>query len=156
MPTTYLPVFMAERAETANSLGLTLTPLPVRDSGDVDATLGAMQSNHVDGALIVNDTLLFENQARLLAFTLEHGIATACLAAYWAKHGCLFSYGEDSSDNYHRAATLVAKILGGAKPTDLPVEQGTTFPLVINLKTAKSLGITVPQSLLARADEVIE
>jgi putative ABC transport system substrate-binding protein len=156
MPAAYLPVFMAERADTAKSLGLTLTPLPVKDSGDVDTALATLAADHADAALILNDALLFENQERLLGFALEHHIATACLAAYWAKRGCLFSYGEDSSDNYRRAATLVAKILKGAKPAELPVEQGTSFPLAINLKTAKALGLMVPQAVLAGADEVIE
>ena len=89
-------------------------------------------------------------------FALQHRLPTIGLARGFPDAGCLMSYEEDINDMYRRAAGLVDKILKGAKPADLPVEQPTKFELVINMKTAKALGLTIPQSLLVRADEIIQ
>jgi putative ABC transport system substrate-binding protein len=93
---------------------------------------------------------------RIFALASSAGVPTVCETRGYAADGCLMTYGADVSDAYRQAATLVARIIKGEKPADLPVMQPTKFDLVINLKSAKALGLTVPPSLLARADEVIE
>ncbi len=95
-------------------------------------------------------------RGRLADLAMKFRIATAAFERFYAEAGCLMSYGTDFADNFRRAAEYVEKILKGAKPADLPFEQPTKIELVINLKTAKALGITIPQSLLLRADEVIQ
>ena len=99
---------------------------------------------------------LLSQQSRLLELAAKHGLPTASQYRDFAEAGGLLSYGPSLPDLFRRAATLVDKILKGAKPGDLPIEQPTKFELVINLKTAKALGLTIPPAVLARADEVIE
>jgi putative tryptophan/tyrosine transport system substrate-binding protein len=109
------------------------------------------------GALYVLTTPVFEiERRRLVDLAAKNRLPTVYAFKGWAEDGGLMSYGPDIADLYRRAATYVAKILKGAKPADLAVEQPTKFELVINLKTAKALGLTIPQSLLQRADQVIE
>jgi putative ABC transport system substrate-binding protein len=96
------------------------------------------------------------NTKRIVEFAFQNRLPLAGGWGAWAKEGGLFSYGPDGVNMARRAANYIDKILKGAKPADLPVEQPTKFELIINLKTAKALGLTVPPSLLARADEVIE
>jgi len=109
------------------------------------------------GALLVSpDALFFTHRKRVVALASQAGVPTIYGWRQFVEDGGLIAYAPSAAATYRRAAIYVAKILNGAKPADLPVEQPTKFELVINLKTAKALGLTVPQSLLARADEVIE
>ena len=140
----------------ARALGLPLEVVGVQGAEDFERAFRAAIKGHVDGLVILRDPVLITNQARLLALA-----ATARLPAMYGMRefvdsGGLMSYGPSLVEMYRRAAYLVDKILKGSKPADLPVEQTTKFELVINLKTAKALGLTIPQSLLQRADQVIE
>jgi putative tryptophan/tyrosine transport system substrate-binding protein len=98
----------------------------------------------------------FVSRAALAADAIKARLPTMCGTRVYAVAGCLMSYGADFTERYHRAAYFVDRLLKGAKPADLPVEQPTSFQLVINLKTAKALGIEIPPSIVLRADEVIE
>ena len=140
----------------ARALGLQLEVVGVQGAEDFERAFRAAIKGHVDGLVILRDPVLITNQARLLALA-----ATARLPAMYGMRGFvdsggLMSYGPSLVEMYRRAAYLVDKILKGIKPADLPVEQTTTFELLINLKTAKTLGLTIPRSLLLRADQVIE
>lgn len=105
---------------------------------------------------VVEDPVFFAERTTLLKLALTAGLPTIHELARWPEAGALVSYGPDLSDLFRRAALYVARILKGTKPADLPVEQPTKFELVINLKTAKTLGLEIPATLLATADEVIE
>jgi putative ABC transport system substrate-binding protein len=108
------------------------------------------------GLLITSSSINIPARDRICALATQRRLPAIGTDRSFASAGCLMSYGENLPDLYRRAATCVDKILRGAKPADLPVEQPTKFELVINLKTAKALGLTIPQSLLLRADQVVE
>ncbi len=151
----YGPVLRASEAP-ARALGLQLEVVGVQGAEDFERAVRAAIKGQVDGLVVLRDPVLITNQARLLTL-----VATARLPAMYGMRefvdsGGLMSYGPSLVEMYRRAAYLVDKILRGAKPSDLPVEQTTRFELVLNLKTAKALGLTIPQSLLLRADEVIQ
>jgi ABC-type uncharacterized transport system substrate-binding protein len=140
----------------ARTLGQKLQIFDVRDVAGLDSTL-SMIAKAAPGALIVPASPLFGAQRKRIAdFALPRGIPTIAHDRSLVVDGMLVSYGPSIADSYRRGAVYVDKILKGAKPADLPVEQPTKFELVINLKTAKALGITIPQSVLVRADEVIQ
>jgi putative ABC transport system substrate-binding protein len=145
-----------ERAEAAaRTLGMQLESMPVLGPYDFDAGFKAMRG--ADGLLVLENTLFTTHRARLVALAATTRLPAIYGYREMVEAGGLMSYGTLISDLYRRAATYVAKILKGAKPADLPVEQPTKFELVINLKTAKALGFEVlPPPLLAQADEVIE
>jgi putative tryptophan/tyrosine transport system substrate-binding protein len=109
-----------------------------------------------DAIIVFGDALTFNNAARVTALAAKHRLPAAYFGRLFATNGGLMSYGPDIADLFFRAGAYVDKILTGIKPSDLPVEQPTKFELVINMKTAKALGLTVPPSLLASANEVIE
>jgi putative ABC transport system substrate-binding protein len=138
----------------AKALGVALVSLEVRGPGDVDHALTTIASARPDAVLVHIVAFLF--RARLLEFAAKNRLPTVAQSSVWPQFGGLLSYGPDNADLFRRGAALAAKILKGAKPADLPVEQPTKFELVINLKTAKALGLTIPPSLLQRADQVIE
>ena len=138
----------------AEALRIAVVSLEVRGSEDLDGALTTLASERPD-ALFVHITAN-PFRPRLLEFATKNRLPIVAQASTWPQAGALMSYGPDLADLYARAATYVAKILKGAKPADLPVEQPTKFELVINLKTATALGLTIPPSLLARADQVIE
>jgi putative ABC transport system substrate-binding protein len=108
------------------------------------------------GLIVFEDPMLIANRRRIIDFAAQHRIPTIYTSQGWAEEGGLMEYAANLRELIRRAATYVDKILKGAKPADLPVEQPTKFELVINLKTAKALGLTIPPSLLRRADQVIE
>ena len=143
-----------ERA--ARILRVTVQPLGVREPEDFDTAFAAMIRNRPDAFFLVTDALTTLNRKRIIDFAAAHRIPAMYEFDFLVRDGGLMSYGWDLDDNLRRAAVYVDKILKGAKPGDLPVEQPTRFYLLINLKTAKALGLTIPPSLLQRADEVIQ
>jgi len=144
-----------EAKSAAPALGLSAHSVEVRDTRELEAAFEAIAREHPE-ALILTDPFTISQRARIVEFVAEHRLAAIYENSDFVEAGGLMSYGPNLSDLYRRAASYVDKILRGANAGDLPIEQPTTFELVINLKTAKALGITVPQSLLARADEVIQ
>ena len=130
--------------------------MPARDLADLEGALSKTAKARA-GALIITASPLFNlHRKRIADSALQRRLPTMGVFRELVVDGVLMSYGPSITDSYRRGAVFVDKILKGAKPADLPVEQPTKFELVINLKTAKTLGLTIPPSLLARADEVIE
>jgi putative ABC transport system substrate-binding protein len=150
------PPFVKEVETAARSLGLRLETLTARDPGEIDRVLRAMTRGPVDILLVQADSLFFREVNRILDFTATHRVPAMYGAREFPKAGGLVSYGTNLPALYRGLATYVDRILRGARPGDLPVEQPTKFELIINLRTAKALGLTIPQSLLLRADETIE
>jgi ABC-type uncharacterized transport system substrate-binding protein len=139
----------------ARSLGVQLQLLEARDPNEFNNAFAAMARERVGALLVVLDPFFGFHRARLLDLAAKSRLPAMYGSREYPEAGGLMSYGTDFRYNFGRSATYVDKILKGAKPADLPVEQPTKFELVINLKTAKALGLTIPQSILARADEVI-
>jgi ABC-type uncharacterized transport system substrate-binding protein len=140
----------------ARALGVQLQVLEVRSAGDIDRAFSTIARERATEIIILSGGSLFTHRARIAQLAAKHHLPTSAWTREFTEAGCLMSYGANQADVARRAAVFVDKILKGAKPADLPVEQPTTFELVINLKTAKALGLTIPPSLLARADQVIE
>ena len=138
----------------AKALGMILISLEVREARDLDRAFTTITSERPDALWVHATAAPF--RTRILEFADRNRLPSGAATPSWSQAGGLMSYGPDPADLLRRAATHVAKILKGTKPADLPVEQPTKFELVINLKTAKALGLTIPPSLLARADQVIE
>jgi putative ABC transport system substrate-binding protein len=147
---------LREAESAARTLGLTVQGVGVRGPKELDAAFVAMKRARADAVIVGENTPFFADRRRIADLAVMHRLPTVAQAKEYAEAGGLVSYGPDYPDQFRRAATFVDKILKGAKPADLPVEQPTKFELVINLKTAKALGLTIPQSLLARADEIIQ
>jgi putative tryptophan/tyrosine transport system substrate-binding protein len=140
----------------ARGLGLTVEPTIVTTDAELDAAISTVASNRPDALIIFPSPPATLRTREIAAFAIEHRLLTFTVNAAMVRDGLLFSLAPRRADMTRRAAAIVIKILNGAKPADIPVEQPTTFELLINLKTAKALGLTVPPSLLAQADEVIE
>jgi putative ABC transport system substrate-binding protein len=140
----------------ASTLGFTWQRFQPVIASDYDEVFTRIATEHFDAAVIQPDPLTQQNATRVIELALRHQIPTAGASGWWAKAGLLLGYGQDLTWTLVRGAEYIDKILHGAKPGDLPVEQATKLELVINLKTAKALGLTVPPSLLASTDEVIE
>jgi putative ABC transport system substrate-binding protein len=128
----------------------------VRNSRALEAAFVAIKRARSDAVIFGENTLFMADRGLIADLALSHRLPMMVAAKEYAEAGALLSYGTDYLDLFRRAATYVDKILKGAKPGDLPIEQPTKFELVINLKTAKALGLTIPPSLLQRADQVIE
>lgn len=143
-------------AEAAERLGIVIQAIGVRGPSDIDRALAEMKQQKPDALLMVADTLLNLNRKRVFDFTVQHRVPAIYEFQFLARDGGLMSYGADLRETYERAAALVDRILRGTKPADLPFEQATRYVLVMNLKTARAMGLDVPPTLLARADEVIE
>ena len=140
----------------AHAMDVQTHVLEVRHHGDYEAALRAARQNKAGGIVILASPILTNNQAHLAELAARNRLPSVYYHRGFAEAGGLFAYGPSEADfNWRRAATYVDKILKGARPGELPVEQPTKFELVINLKTAKALGLTIPQSLLVRADEII-
>ena len=140
----------------ARALRLTLQPWEVRAADDFEKVFAALSKQRPDGLYVSGGPLMNINQTRIVGFALKSRLPSAYGRKEAVDAGGLMSYGADQADSYRRVAYYVDRILKGAKPADLPVEQPTKFELVINLKTAKQIGITIPQSVLFRADKVIK
>ncbi len=140
----------------ARTLGVALYPAEVRGPDDFERAFDAMSREKLDALMTLDDPLTFRYRTQVVDFAAKKRLPAVYALSQFAAAGGLMAYGVDLSDLYRRAATYVDKILKGAKPGDLPVEQPTKFELVVNLKTAKALGLTIPPSVLMRADEVIE
>jgi putative ABC transport system substrate-binding protein len=140
----------------AAALGVELEPVEVRSPQDIDTAFAKMTDARPDALIVLQDALTLQHREQIIDFTIERRLPGMFVAREWVASGGLISYGEDLADMYRRGAYFVDKILRGAKPADLPVEQVTKFELIINLKTAKSIGWTIPPEILATADEVIE
>jgi ABC-type uncharacterized transport system substrate-binding protein len=140
----------------ARALRLTIQPWEVRAANDFDRVFAAMGKQRLDGLYMLGGGLMNANRKRIVGFALKNRLASLHSLREFVDAGGLMYYGADLADSYRRGATYVDKILKGAKPADLPVEQPTKFELVINLKTAKRIGLTIPQKVLARADRVIQ
>jgi putative ABC transport system substrate-binding protein len=147
---------MREVQTAAHTLGVEVEPTKIRQAQDVASSFEALKSQKVDALYVVENSLIAVNGRKIAAFALSARLPTAFGARDQVQAGGLMSYGPKYSDLFRRAAEIVDKILRGAKPGDIPVEEPTNFELVINLATAKALGLAVPPALLATADEVIE
>jgi len=140
----------------ARALGLTLQPWEARSADDFERVFAALSKQRPDGLYVPTGTLMAANQKRIAGLALKSRLPSVYDNKEAVEAGGLMSYGADLADSYRRVAYFVDKILKGTKPADLPVEQPTKFELVINLKTAKQIGLTIPQSMLYRADKVIK
>jgi putative ABC transport system substrate-binding protein len=140
----------------ARALGLELNLLRASTQRDIDEVFTTLIPLRVGGLVIVNDVFLITRQEQLAALALHHRVPTIFQTRASVVAGGLMSYAGSASDAYHQAGVYTGRVLKGEKPTDLPVQQATKVELIINLKAAKALGLTVPLPLLGRADEVIE
>jgi ABC-type uncharacterized transport system substrate-binding protein len=148
---------MLKRAEVAvQALGVRLQFLEARGPADFDRAFSEMTRARADALTVLTSSMLFGERKRLVDLAAKNRLPAVYPWTEGVDAGGLMAYGPDLADLLRRAATYVDKILKGTKPGDLPVEQPTKFDLVINLKTARALGITIPQSVLGRADEVIQ
>ncbi len=145
-----------EIEKAARVLRVTVQALGVREPDDIDEALSAMTRERPDAFFLVSDALTNLNRKRILEFATTHRMPAMYESGVLVRDGGLMAYGPTFDDMFSRAAIYVDRILKGAKPGDLPVEQPTRYYLVVNLKTAKGLGLAIPQSLLLRADEVIQ
>jgi len=150
------PITIRNVKDAARSLGLQLQLVEARGPGDFNGAFAAMARERVGALFVVTDPVFIPHRARLVDLAAKNRLPSIFTQRADVEAGGLISYGPNFSDMYRRAAIYVDKILKGARPADLPVEQPTKFELVINLKTAKALGLTIPPPLLARADEVIQ
>jgi putative tryptophan/tyrosine transport system substrate-binding protein len=139
----------------APAMRLTLLPFEIRGADDVDRAFAAMAKDRVDGLVLLPGGAISSNQKQIAELAIKARIPATYTVSLWAEVGGLIAYGTDFNTYFRRGATYVDRILKGAKPADLPIEQPTTFELVVNLRTAKALGITIPPSILVRADRVI-
>jgi len=140
----------------AKRAGFTVQSVPVGSPAEIEAALATVVRGSAGALSIAPSPMFFSNRKRLADLAVKHRLPTIVALREYAAAGGLISYGADNAGMFRGAAVFVDKILKGAKPANLPMEQPTTFELVINLKTAKALGLTIPQSLLLRADEVIQ
>jgi len=140
----------------ARTLGVRLQVVAARTAQDYEGAFAAMVREHAEALVVAASPTFIQDRSHLVRLAAAHQLPTAYGFKEDAEAGGLVSYGPRQTDSVRLAATYVDKILKGAKPADLPVEQPTKFELVINLKTAKVLGLTIPPSLLLRADQLIE
>jgi putative tryptophan/tyrosine transport system substrate-binding protein len=141
---------------TAGELKVQIQALEVRSANDLEKAISTISKGQAQTLMTVRDPAIYANQARILEFAAENRLPTMHMDKEPVEAGGLMSYGPNVPDLFRRAATYVDKILKGAKPGDLPVERPTKFDFVINLKTAKQLGLTIPPNVLARADKVVK
>ncbi|MDF0517995.1 ABC transporter substrate-binding protein [Bradyrhizobium yuanmingense] len=147
---------LASLRDAATTLGLTLVPAEARGPGTLERAFATMVSARAQVLVVLSDGVLFNHRGLIGVIAVRHRLPAISAVREYAEAGLLLSYGTDLPDQFRRSAMLIDKIFKGAKPGDLPVERPTKYEFVINLKTAKALGINLPPSLLTRADVVIE
>ena len=152
----YMPLALQSARKGAQVLHLSLAVYEVYDTTTLDAAFVTVMEDRPDAFLVPADTFLVTERSRIAQFAIENKLPSVYTYREYIEAGGLIAYTPNYNDLFRRAASYVAKILKGAKPGELPIEQPSTFQLFINLKTARALGLTVPPTLLARADEVIE
>jgi putative tryptophan/tyrosine transport system substrate-binding protein len=150
------PQRLSEIEAAAEALKIQLRRVTASDAKELDKAFQDMARSRPAGLIVFEDPVLYAHGRRIIDFAAQHRIVTIYTSPGWVEQGGLIEYSANVRELHMRAAAYVNRILRGAKPADLPVEQPTKFELVINLKTAKALGLTIPPSLLARADQVIE
>ena len=154
--TGYWPHHLREIEATAAPLAIKLVPSPIEDAADIQRVIEAIASEPNSGLVVAPTATTSVHRNLIIGLAARHRLPAIYPHRVFVTAGGLMSYATDDVEMYHQAASYVDRILKGTKPADLPVQAPTKYELVINLKTAKTLGITVPQSMLAAADEVIE
>jgi putative tryptophan/tyrosine transport system substrate-binding protein len=152
----YTGEFLRHAEAAAPSLRVELTPAPIHNAAEIEAAVAALARSPGGGLIIMADSTVGVHRPRIITLASEYRLPAIYPYSYWPKEGGLMSYGTVLSEHWRQAASYINAILRGAKPTDLPVQAATKHELVINLKTAKALGLELPLSLLIRVDEVIE
>jgi putative tryptophan/tyrosine transport system substrate-binding protein len=147
---------LRESQATAKALGLQALPVAVRAAGDVDGAFATIARERATALFVLDDAILFIERQLISDLALKNRLPMVSGISGYADAGGLMTYGARQTDLYHRAAIIVDRILKGAKPANLPIEQPSSFEFVLNLKTAKSLGLAIPDSVLWRADRLIE
>ena len=153
---TYSGLFLPTMEAAARSLAMTLTVSPIHDTAEIERALAAVAAQPNGGLMLLPDSFTWSIRRQIMALAARHRLPAIYQYGHIAREGGLVAYGIDPLDVFRRTATYVDRILKGAKPADLPVQLPTKFELVVNLKTAKALGLTIPESFLVRANEVIE
>jgi putative ABC transport system substrate-binding protein len=151
-----ISVHMPSFEAAARTLNVVLTTAPVHSNGDIEAAIIALGHEPGGGLVVGGDAFTIARHAPIISAAIRNNVPAVYALSEFVRDGGLLSYGVDQADNFRRAATYVDRILRGAKPGDLPVQLATKIEMAVNLKTAKALGLVVPQSILLRADEVIE
>jgi putative ABC transport system substrate-binding protein len=152
----YMPLALQSARESAQMLHVTLAVYEVHDTATLDAVFETLTEDRPDALMVPADTFLVSQRSRIAQFAIENKLSSVYTFREYIEAGGLIAYTPDYRDLFRRAASYVDKILKGAKPGELPIEQPTKFHLLINLKTAKALGLVIPKVLLASANEVIE
>jgi putative tryptophan/tyrosine transport system substrate-binding protein len=150
------PVYLDNTRVEARHLGIAVKDFPLGTPGELNNLFAAIAAQRTDGLLIIPDAAILDLGVRIADLAFQHRIPVVSTDSDLTRAGGLISYGFSRRENYRRSAYFVRKILEGVKPADLPVEQPTRILFSVNLKTAKALGLSVPDTLLVRADEVIE
>ena len=156
-PDNALAVLQRKQVQAAGQkTRVTIVPVEARTAPEIDQAFGVMAHEKAGAVIVINDTFFIQQRPQIVELATKNRLPSISMLREYAEAGGLMSYGSSISDNFRRVATYVDKIFKGAKPGDLPVEQPTKFELIINGKTAKTLGLKIPQSLLISADKVIE
>jgi len=148
--------YMTATSEAARRLGVRFQSVEVRAPGELETAFAAISKARSEGVIVAGDPITFPARAQIAMLALRYRVPFVSSWREWAEAGALLSYGPNSLERWRHAAVYVDKLLKGASPSELPVEQPTTFELVVNLRVAKELGITVPSSIVQRADRIIE
>jgi len=138
-----------------HKLSIQIQPFPTPDPSQFPGAFSEIKKKRAEALLFLGSSFTLAHRKQLVELAAKNRLATMCPNAGWTNDGCVMAYGTKASELFRRAAVFIDKILKGAKPADLPVEQPTKFEFVINLKTAKQIGVTIPKSMLYRADRVI-
>jgi putative ABC transport system substrate-binding protein len=152
----YAQRFFEPFKAAASSIGVEAVASPVHDPAEVETVIAAWAREPDSGLIVLPSTFMVTHRALIAALAARHRLPAVYSFRHYVESGGLISYGNVGSDAYRQAATYIDRILHGAKPADLPVQASVKFELVVNLKTAKTMGLTIPESFLVRADEVIE